>query len=63
MICKCGESTDNKYLCAHCTAEYERENNERYDKLKPITEDILDDMFRRRERVKGNLDHVFNRGI
>ena len=54
MTCKnCGEKIGKTHTgwCAHCTSEYMRENNERED-LKPITEDVLDDMFSRYENVK-----------
>ena len=63
MICKnCGEETDSKYLCPHCSEEYKAENNYRYD-IKPITEDVINSMFEKYNKLKRDMYDRLNRGI
>ena len=49
---ECGENTKNKELCPHCTAEYHEENNERYDSLKPMDIEKLDEAIIKWEAMK-----------
>ena len=57
----CGDPTD-KFLCPHCSAEYQAENNTR-DDIKPLTEEVLDEMFKKWEKIKAGMEDIFNRGI
>ena len=79
MICKnCGEEfSGTGDICAHCTAEYYKENNERYDSLKPLDEESLDrdarqlvpldieafDRACQKWKEIKESDNVFNRGV
>ena len=49
---ECGETTKNKELCPHCTAEYHEENNKRYDSLKALDVDSLDRAIVKLEKDK-----------
>ena len=64
---KIGESTTD--MCAHCSQEYTRENNERYDNLKALDIATLDKAIERLEKMKElwrldlGMDNVLNRGV
>ena len=71
MTCReCGEPIgDNVSMCAHCTIEYMRENNSRFDALKELdlasfdlAMERLDEGITELKKLQG-LDHIFNRGI
>ena len=71
MTCRnCGEPIgDNTEMCAHCTTEYMRENNERIDRLKPLDIIAFDKAIEKFEKMKElwrldlGMDNILNRGI
>ena len=61
----CGDSyqkPSSSDFCPHCTQEYMAENNTR-DDIKPLTEEVLDEMFKKWEKIKAGMEDIFNRGI
>ena len=60
----CGEKSE-KFYCPHCQKEYELENNERYDRLKPLDIETLDKAAEKVEKIKKSIRDIdiFNQGI
>ena len=57
----CGKPSEMT-LCPDCNREYIAENNRRED-IKPLTEEILDEMFKKFEKAKSDMYDRLNRGI
>jgi len=57
----CGKPSEMA-LCPDCNREYIAENNRRED-IKPLTEEILDEMFKKFEKAKSDMYDRLNRGI